>query len=126
MALVFFGRCCCPCEVVAAHAPLSQIAAREDNRLYFDQGWGKDLTDSLIMQHKQRIREGVKPTGGSARNAMERVATVQKGEDQGGGKDLTDSLIMQQKERIREGVKSIGGSARNATECVATVQKGEE
>jgi hypothetical protein len=42
---------------------LSQIAAREDNRLYFDQGWGKDLTDSLVMQHKQRIREGVKPTG---------------------------------------------------------------
>ena len=45
------------------------------------------------------------------RNATERVATVQKGEDQGGGKDLTDSLIMQQKERIREGVKSIGGRA---------------
>ena len=80
-ALVFFGRCCCPCEVVAAHAPLSQIAAREDNRLYFDQEWGKDLTDSLIMQHKQRIREGVNPTGGSARNSTEFVATVQKREE---------------------------------------------
>ena len=78
------------------------------------------------MQHKQRSREGVKPTGGSARNATECVATVQKGEDQGGAKDLTDSLIIQHKERIREGVKPIGGSARTATECVATVQKGEE
>jgi hypothetical protein len=39
--------------------------------LYFDQGWGKDLTDSLIMQHKQRNRECVKPTEGSARNATE-------------------------------------------------------
>ncbi len=63
--------------------PLSQVAAREDNRLYFD--WGNGLTDSLIMQHKQRIREGVKPTGGSARNATECVSTVQQGEDQGGG-----------------------------------------
>jgi hypothetical protein len=43
------------------------------------------LTDSLIMQHKQRIREGVKPTGGSERNASECVATVQQGEDQGVG-----------------------------------------
>ncbi len=32
-------------------------------------GGGKDLTDSLIMQQKQRIREGVKQTGGSAHNA---------------------------------------------------------
>ena len=79
-----------------------------------------------MQQHKQRIREGVNPTGGSARNATECVATVQKGEDQGGGKDLTDSLIMQHKQRIREGVKSQGGTVRNATECVATVQKGEE
>ena len=45
-------------------------------------GGGKDLTDSLIMQQKQRIREGVKQTGGSARNATECVATVQKGEEQ--------------------------------------------
>jgi hypothetical protein len=101
-AIVFFGRCCCPCEIVAAHAPLSQIAAREDNRLYFDQGGGKDLTDSLIMQYKQRIREGVKPTGGSERNASECVATVQRGEDQGGCKNLTDYRIMQHKQRIRE------------------------
>ena len=121
--LVFFGCCCCPCEVVDAHAPLSQIAAREDNRLYFDQGWDKDLTDFLIMQHKKRIREGVNPTGGSGRNATECVAT---GEDQGWGKDLTDSLIIQHKQRIREGVNPTGGSARNATECVATVQKGED
>ena len=78
------------------------------------------------MQHKQRIREGVKPTGGSASNATECVATVQKGEDQGGGKDLTDSLLMQHKQRIREGVKPQGGTARNGTECVVTVQKGEE
>jgi hypothetical protein len=28
-----------------------------------DQGGDNDLTDSLIMQHKQRIREGVKETG---------------------------------------------------------------
>ena len=48
-------------------------------------GGGNDLTDSLIMHHKQRIREGVKPTGGSARNATECVATVQQGEDQGWG-----------------------------------------
>ena len=49
-------------------------------------GGGKDLTDSLIMQQKQRIREGVKQTGGSARNATECVATVQKGEEQGGSR----------------------------------------
>jgi hypothetical protein len=48
-------------------------------------GGDNDLTDSLIMKHKQRIREGVKSTGGSARNATECVATVQQGEDQGGG-----------------------------------------
>jgi hypothetical protein len=47
-------------------------------------GGGKDLTDSLIMQQKQRIREGVKQTGGSARNATECVATVQQGEEQVG------------------------------------------
>ena len=78
------------------------------------------------MQHKQRIREGVHPTAGSAHNATDCVATVQQGEDQGGGKDLTDSLIMQQKQRIREGVKPTGGSVRNDTDCVATVQKGED
>ena len=49
-------------------------------------GGGKDLTDSLIMQQKQRIREGVKQTGGSARNATECVATVQKGEEQVGSR----------------------------------------
>ena len=49
-------------------------------------GGGKDLTDSLIMQQKQCIREGVKQTGGSARNATECVATVQKGEEQVGSK----------------------------------------
>ena len=38
------------------------------------------------MQQKQRIREGVKQTGGSARNATECVATVQKGEEQVGSK----------------------------------------
>ena len=91
--------------------------------MYFDQGGGNDFTDSLIIHHKQRIREGVKPTGGSACNATECVATVQKGKDQGGSKDLTDSLIMPQ--HIREGVKATGGSERNTTECVATVQKGE-
>jgi len=78
------------------------------------------------MQHKQSIREGVHPTGGSAHNATDCVATVQQGEDQGGVKDLTDSLIMQHKQRIREGVKPTGGSVRNATDCVATVQKGED
>ncbi len=49
-------------------------------------GGGKDLTDSLIMQQKQRIREGVKQTGASARNATECVATVQKGEEQVGSR----------------------------------------
>ena len=49
-------------------------------------GGGKDLTDSLIMQQKQRIREGVKQTGGSARNATECVSTVQKGEEQVGSR----------------------------------------
>jgi hypothetical protein len=49
-------------------------------------GGGKDLTDSLIMQQKQRIREGVKQAGGSARNATECVATVQKGEEQVGSR----------------------------------------
>ena len=38
-------------------------------------GGGTDLTDSLIMQQKQRIREGVKQTGGSARNATECVTS---------------------------------------------------
>jgi hypothetical protein len=65
---------------------LSQIAARDDIRLYFDQGGGKDLTDSLIMQHNQRIPEGEKPTGGSGLNTTECVTTVQTGEDQGGGR----------------------------------------
>ncbi len=49
-------------------------------------GGGKDLTDSLIMKKKQCIREGVKQTGGSARNPTECVATVQKGEEQVGSK----------------------------------------
>jgi hypothetical protein len=49
-------------------------------------GGGKDLTDSLIMQQKQCIREGVKQTGGSARNATECVATVQQGEEQVGSR----------------------------------------
>jgi hypothetical protein len=49
-------------------------------------GGGKDLTDSLIMQQKQHIREGVKQTGGSAENATEYVETVQKGEDQVGSR----------------------------------------
>jgi hypothetical protein len=49
-------------------------------------GGGKDLTDSLIMQQNQSIREGVKQTGGSARNATECVATVQKGEEQVGSR----------------------------------------
>ena len=44
--------------ITAAHPSLSQVAAREDNRLYCNQGGGQDLMDSLIMQHKQRIREG--------------------------------------------------------------------
>ena len=35
-------------------------------------GGGKDLTDSLMMQQKQRIREGVKQTGGSARKELRR------------------------------------------------------
>jgi len=56
-------------------------------------GGDNDLTDSLIMQHKQRIREGVKPTGGSARNATECVATVQQGEDQRWGKDCPLPLL---------------------------------
>jgi hypothetical protein len=41
-------------------------------------GGGKDLTDSLFMQQKQCIREGVKQTGGLTRNATECVATVQQ------------------------------------------------
>ena len=49
-------------------------------------GGGKDLTDSLIMQQKQRIRDGVKQTGGSARNGTECVAAVQKGEVQVGSR----------------------------------------
>ncbi len=49
-------------------------------------GGGKDLTDSLIMQKKQHIREGVKQTKGSARNATECVATVQQGEEQVGSR----------------------------------------
>jgi hypothetical protein len=74
------------------------------------------------MHHKQRIREGVHPTGGSACNATDCVATVQQGEDQWRVKDLTDSLIMQHKNHIREGVKPTGVSVRNGTDCVATVQ----
>ncbi len=58
-------------------------------------GGGNDLTDSLIMQHKQRIREGVNPTGGSVRKATEYVATVQQGEDQGWVKDFACSLYLQ-------------------------------
>jgi hypothetical protein len=58
-------------------------------------GGGNDLTDSLIMHHKQRIREGVKPTGGSARNATECVATVQQGEDQGWGKDTLPAHVLE-------------------------------
>ncbi len=58
-------------------------------------GGGNDLTDSLIMKHKQRIREGVNPTGGSAYNATECVSTVQRGEDQGWVPDLTDSRYLQ-------------------------------
>jgi hypothetical protein len=38
------------------------------------------------MHQKQRIREGVKQTGGSARNATECVVTVQKGEEQVGSR----------------------------------------
>jgi hypothetical protein len=49
-------------------------------------GGGKDLTDSLIMQQKQRIQEGVKQTGGSARNPTECVVTVQEGEEQVGSR----------------------------------------
>ncbi len=49
-----------------------------------EDGGGKDLTDSLIMYQKQRIREGVKQTGGSTRNGTECVVTVQQGEEQVG------------------------------------------
>ncbi len=49
-------------------------------------GGDKDLTDSLIIQQKQRIREGVKQTGGSVRNGTECVVTVQKGEEQVGSR----------------------------------------
>ena len=49
-------------------------------------GGGKDLTDSLIMQQKHRIREGVRQTGGSAHNSTECVSTVQKGEEQVGSR----------------------------------------
>ena len=49
-------------------------------------GGGKDLTDSLIMKQKQRIREGVKQTGESTHNAAECVATVQQGEEQVGSR----------------------------------------
>jgi hypothetical protein len=48
-------------------------------------GGGKDLTDSLIMQHKQLIREGVKQTGGSTRNATECVVTVTSSKGRGAG-----------------------------------------
>jgi hypothetical protein len=84
------------------------------------------MTVGLAMYHKQSIREGVKPTGGSVCNTTEVVVTVQKGEDQGGGKDLTDSLIIQHKQRIGKGVKPTGGSGHNPTEYVSTVHKGEE
>ena len=47
-------------------------------------GGGKDLTDSLIMQQKQRLREGVLKPGGSTRNAWECVTTVQEGEEEVG------------------------------------------
>jgi hypothetical protein len=49
-------------------------------------GGGKDLTDSLIMQQKQSIREGVNQTGGSEHNPTKCVATVQKGEEQVGSR----------------------------------------
>ena len=59
------------------------------------------------MQQKQCIREGVKQTGGSARNATECVATVQKGEEQLGsrGSCATREMIYSRPSRGVNGAK---------------------
>jgi hypothetical protein len=69
-------------------------------------GGGKDLTDSLIIQQNQSIREGVKQKGGSARNDTECVVTVQKGEEQVGstGSCSTREMIYN---RSSEGVNDV-------------------
>jgi hypothetical protein len=51
------------CKMNKGGAPSGQLKILEFS--VSEAGGGKDLTDSLIMQQKQRIREGLKSTAGS-------------------------------------------------------------
>jgi hypothetical protein len=69
------------------------------------------------MQQKQRIREDVKQTGGSAHNATECVSTVQKGEEQVGsrGSCATREMI------YNRSSSGVNGSKKGVLSDISTI-----
>jgi hypothetical protein len=79
-------------------------------------GGGKDLTDSLFMQQKQRLKQGVNKKGGSARSASECVSTVMQGEEEVGS---TGSCATREMVFIRP-LSAVTGGKKGALPGIST------